>query len=116
MQRPASTAPQVGCADDGARRAHRRPRRWLRLELAALDWQARGACRGEERAVFFAPDDPREPRAARLQRLVAAKRVCAGCPVRELCRHYALENEEEYGVWGGLSEVERKRLIAERRG
>jgi WhiB family redox-sensing transcriptional regulator len=47
--------------------------------------------------------------------LAEAKRVCGGCPVREACRGYALENEEEYGVWGGLSEAERKRLIDARR-
>jgi WhiB family redox-sensing transcriptional regulator len=84
-------------------------------ELAALDWQLHGACRGAAGSVFFAPDTGREPSAERLRRLVAAKRVCARCPVREACRGYALENEEEFGVWGGLSEVERRELIAERR-
>jgi WhiB family redox-sensing transcriptional regulator len=83
--------------------------------MAALDWQANGACRDGDQAVFFAPDVPGEPRAERLRRLLAAKRVCAACPVRELCRTYALENEEEFGVWGGLSELERKQLITERR-
>jgi WhiB family redox-sensing transcriptional regulator len=83
--------------------------------MAALDWQLQGACRGAEQSVFFAPDSGKEERRDRLRRLVAAKRVCAQCPVREPCRSYALENEEEFGVWGGLSEVERRDLIAERR-
>ena len=93
------------------RPVRRRSRRWRRLELAALDWQARGLCRGTDQSVFFGPDDPRESRAARLRRLMAAKRLCAQCPVLKVCRDYALANEEEYGVWGGLSEAERKRLI-----
>jgi WhiB family redox-sensing transcriptional regulator len=67
-------------------------------------------------SAFFSPDVKGEPPNVRMQRLVRAKRVCARCPVRELCRSYALENEEEFGVWGGLSEIERKHLIAERRG
>lgn len=96
-------------------RRHGEAPRLREEEMAAGDWQLRGACRGAEQSVFFAPDASREERGARLRRLVAAKRVCAGCPVRELCRSYALENEEEFGVWGGLSEVERKGLIAERR-
>lgn len=39
-----------------------------------------------------------------------AKRVCMGCEVRDKCLAYALENEERFGVWGGYSERERRRL------
>jgi WhiB family transcriptional regulator, redox-sensing transcriptional regulator len=38
-----------------------------------------------------------------------AKRICAICPVREECLDYALANEERFGIWGGLSERERRR-------
>jgi len=38
-----------------------------------------------------------------------AKRICAACPVREECLEYALENDERFGIWGGLSERERRR-------
>lgn len=100
----------------GARRLRNRQERSRGTEMAALEWQAQGACRGRDERVFFAPDTAGEPRAERLRRLVAAKRVCASCPVRELCRSYALENQEEFGVWGGLSEIERKHLLAESRG
>ncbi|WP_424556268.1 WhiB family transcriptional regulator [Streptacidiphilus pinicola] len=45
----------------------------------------------------------------------AAKRVCAGCPVLDECRTYALEAREPYGVWGGMSEDERAALLRMRR-
>ena len=40
-----------------------------------------------------------------------AKQVCASCPVRTACLQYALEHSERFGVWGGLSERERRRLL-----
>lgn len=84
--------------------------------MRALDWQLDGACRDEAEELFFGPAAAREERRAKSRRIREAKRVCARCPVWERCRGYALENEEEFGVWGGLSEAERKQLIAERRG
>ncbi|GAA0306917.1 WhiB family transcriptional regulator [Kineococcus aurantiacus] len=39
-----------------------------------------------------------------------AKRVCLGCEVRQECLEYALANDERFGIWGGLSERERRRL------
>lgn len=39
-----------------------------------------------------------------------AKSICASCPVRQECLEYALENDERFGIWGGLSELERRRL------
>lgn len=38
-----------------------------------------------------------------------AKRICSACPVREECLEYALANDERFGIWGGLSERERRR-------
>jgi WhiB family redox-sensing transcriptional regulator len=44
-----------------------------------------------------------------------AKRVCASCPVRMECLEFALANDERFGIWGGLSERERRRLRLQRR-
>ncbi|AUG80455.1 WhiB family transcriptional regulator [Kitasatospora sp. MMS16-BH015] len=47
------------------------------------------------------------------QRETAAKAVCGHCTVRVECRRYALTTREPYGVWGGLTEIERHRLLAD---
>ena len=39
-----------------------------------------------------------------------AKRICAGCDVKQQCLEYALANDERFGIWGGLSERERRKL------
>jgi WhiB family redox-sensing transcriptional regulator len=44
-----------------------------------------------------------------------AKRVCTGCSVRTECLEFALANDERFGIWGGLSERERRRVRLERR-
>jgi WhiB family redox-sensing transcriptional regulator len=44
-----------------------------------------------------------------------AKRVCAGCSVQAECLQYALDNDERFGIWGGLSERERRRLRLQQR-
>ncbi len=69
------------------------------------DWQTRGACRDVDSRIFFHPAGERGT--PHEQRDQAAKRICARCPVLLDCRRYALEAEEPYGVWGGLSEDER---------
>lgn len=73
------------------------------------DWQLRGACRGMDAAHFFHPEGERGP--ARAQRELHAKQVCQGCPVLVQCRNHALDVQELYGVWGGLSEAERTEIL-----
>ena len=63
--------------------------------------------------LFFGPDA--EFVTARKQREAEAKAICAGCPVRDACLAYALDTGEAYGVWGGLSEDERRALLRQRR-
>lgn len=73
-------------------------------------WQLDAACRGEDASLFFAPSyfEKREEKDAREAR---AKRFCARCRVREQCLAYALRIRESHGVWGGMNELERRRLL-----
>jgi WhiB family redox-sensing transcriptional regulator len=73
------------------------------LSPTAADWRARAACRrpGVDPELFF----PVKGASAR-----PAKRVCQRCPVRAECLEFALATRQEHGVWGGLSERERRRL------
>jgi WhiB family transcriptional regulator, redox-sensing transcriptional regulator len=79
----------------------------------AWQWQRLGSCRGMDSAVFFHPDGERNP--SRARRTAKAKEVCHRCPVMDMCREFALQTREPFGVWGGLAEAER-RIILERRG
>ena len=80
--------------------------------MIALDrsWQPIALCSGNHSHLFFPPStserkDEREKREAR------AKSICAVCPVRVPCLEYAAEIKEPYGIWGGLTEAERRQLI-----
>lgn len=72
------------------------------------DWQLRGSCQGLNSSVFFHPDGERG--SARARRADQAKAICQRCPVLEQCRRHALSVREPYGVWGGLTEEERREL------
>lgn len=76
------------------------------------DWQLQGACQGLNSSVFFHPDGERG--SARARRADRAKAICQHCPVLEQCRRHALAAREPYGVWGGLTEEERRELWAGR--
>jgi WhiB family redox-sensing transcriptional regulator len=78
------------------------------------EWQSEAACREVDNGIFYHPQGEQHG-AAHAARDRAAKRVCAGCPVCEQCRRYALEAGELYGVWGGLTE-EQRLLRTELRG
>lgn len=70
------------------------------------DWVKRAACRGTSPDLFFP---------TRGESTAEAKAVCADCHVRTQCLDYALTNCEKFGVWGGLSERERRRIRKQRR-
>lgn len=75
------------------------------VDPRALAWRSAGACRGRPQAWWFPQ---------RGQDTKRAKEVCAGCVVREQCGAYALTHSDERGIWGGLSERERRRLRSAR--
>ena len=64
-------------------------------------WAPLAACRDADDDLFF-PGNEAEAR--------MAVRICAGCPVREECLEWALEMKIGFGVWGGMTERERRRL------
>jgi len=66
-------------------------------------WQLKAACLEAEPDLFF----PEEGESS-----APAKRICAQCLVRTECLDYALTKREPYGVFGGLSEGERTRLLS----
>ncbi len=73
-------------------------------------WQWRAACRGEDTVLFFPPSRP-EMKDERLTRERRAKAICAVCPVQVECLEYAIRTREPHGVWGGLSEMERRAML-----
>ena len=66
-----------------------------------LGWQERALCAQTDPEAFF----PEKGGSTR-----EAKKVCIGCDVRGECLEYALANDERFGIWGGLSEDERRKL------
>lgn len=70
------------------------------------NWRTQAACRGLDTDIFFpASDADAGP----------ARAVCATCPVREACLEWAIATRQEEGVWGGLTDGERRRLRRRRR-
>jgi WhiB family transcriptional regulator, redox-sensing transcriptional regulator len=70
-------------------------------EVEEPGWQEQALCAQTDPEAFF----PEKGGSTR-----EAKRICAGCEVRAECLDYALAHDERFGIWGGLSERERRRL------
>ncbi|MBA3622784.1 MAG: WhiB family transcriptional regulator [Euzebyales bacterium] len=71
------------------------------VQIETLPWASEAKCLQAEPDTFF----PEKGGSTR-----EAKRICAGCDVRAQCLEYALDNDERFGIWGGMSERERRRL------
>jgi len=79
-----------------------------------MDWRHRAACRDEDPELFF----PIGNTGPALLQIEDAKAVCRRCPVTASCLTWAIESGQDAGVWGGMSEDERraiKRRTARRR-
>jgi WhiB family redox-sensing transcriptional regulator len=74
-------------------------------EAIEATWQKFANCMGVDPDLFF----PERGASTR-----EAKEVCRGCVVREACLEYALSNGEKFGIWGGMSERERRRIRRQR--
>jgi WhiB family redox-sensing transcriptional regulator len=72
--------------------------------VSESSWTLRAACRGEDVEIFYStlPEHVR-----------AAVRICGHCPVRRECLADAVERGEWFGVWGGLKETRRRRIVRE---
>ena len=68
----------------------------------AWEWQLRGACSGMDPSIFFS-----SARSQRAKQEARAKAICQECPVITRCRQYAIDAAEPYGIWGGLTALER---------
>jgi WhiB family transcriptional regulator, redox-sensing transcriptional regulator len=76
------------------------------------DWRADAACRDADPELFFPDGDVKSGRA----HVKTAKLICRGCPVSATCLNWALASGQEAGIWGGLTEDERRRLHRRGRG
>ena len=76
--------------------------------LATRDfaWRDRAACKDSHPELFF----PIGSTGDALEEIDAAKAICRSCPVRKDCLAFAIETNQESGVWGGMSEDERRKL------
>lgn len=71
-----------------------------------MSWRQQASCLGRDPELFF----PIGTTGPSVPQLAAAKGVCAECPVRQTCLDWALDAGVDHGVWGGLSENERRSL------
>jgi WhiB family transcriptional regulator, redox-sensing transcriptional regulator len=71
-------------------------------------WRQYARCLGADPELFYPPPESEDGGEA-------AKEICAVCPVREPCLEHAITAREKQGVWGGLDERERRRLVRQRR-
>ncbi len=77
------------------------------LLIGDAEWREEAACLAYPAVLFFGLDDSESP-AERRTREDNAKRICTTCSVRDQCLDYALNTKEAYGIWGGLTEIERR--------
>lgn len=75
------------------------------LQLDDLSWQDLANCRGADADLFF----PERGASTR-----AAKAICRECQVRAQCLEFAIVSSEKFGIWGGLSERERRKIRRQR--
>ncbi|MGH8901216.1 MAG: WhiB family transcriptional regulator [Egibacteraceae bacterium] len=76
-----------------------------------MSWRDKAACRDMDVEFFF----PQGTAGAALEQANQAKAVCAGCPVVDACLEWALETNQDAGVWGAKTEDERRTIRRQQR-
>jgi WhiB family transcriptional regulator, redox-sensing transcriptional regulator len=77
-------------------------------------WRSNAECRGENAVYFFAPSHfERKPEKDLREGM--ARSLCRRCRVRQECFDYSIAAEESHGIWAGLNELERNRLLRKRK-
>lgn len=79
-------------------------------------WQKEAACRaykGEKRDSIFYPNGETGP--DNIDKISRAKAFCSSCAVRAACLEYAISIREDHGIWGGLTEKERRKVLRQRK-
>ena len=69
-------------------------------------WRKRANCRGYDTAIFYVDHEFDE---------LLAKSICAWCPVMKDCLMYALDNNEQQGIWGGKNDKQRQKILKARK-
>lgn len=75
------------------------------IEREPMAWSAYGSCASADPDLFF-PGPGGDASLARV--------ICRTCPVRRMCLDYAIETRQKFGVWGGMTESQRRRLRRDR--
>lgn len=83
----------------------------LRALVTPMPWEGDAACKGVPSDVFFPHTNSDHPQG--LAAYNQARLMCGECTVQEECLEWALENDERFGMWGGLSPTERNELVKE---
>lgn len=83
---------------------------WRTTPELLRSWHRHALCGEVDTEVFFPADEERPPQRRLRERV--AKAVCAACPVRQPCALHAMAHRELHGVWGGLSETDRRHRLA----
>ncbi len=75
----------------------------LLAEVSPQEWTARPNCIESDPDLFY-------PKPSEAGMTALAKTICSDCPIRSACLQHALANDERHGVWGGMTEQERREL------
>ena len=81
-----------------------RPLNGETVTIPGRDGRLLAACRHADPELFF----PVSASGPSLDQVTQAKAICAGCPVRQQCLAFAMDTRQDHGVWGGMSEEERR--------